>query len=261
MTTLRNFYPYKIIPIPVCFSKGVSKGLCTYLMDYEKTIVSYSGSFYVSGVEGHHILVDSGPTVEDFKLKGIPCESITPMPEALKKATGLEPQDIDILILTHLHHDHCVLTKMYKSAKVIVQKHEEDSCYNPPACYKALYNSEYIEGANLSFVNGDVINLFPGIHLLYTPGHTVGGQSVAIDTEGGRVVICGLCCWDLNFNPPEELRSLWPEVLVPGIHIDSQEAYESLLRIKKEADIIITTHDEKSYKRGICPSSKWPRVE
>jgi glyoxylase-like metal-dependent hydrolase (beta-lactamase superfamily II) len=254
-------YPYSVLPVPVIKSEGISKGLFTYLLDYEKPMTVNGGFFFINGLQGHNILVDTGPTVEDFAAHGYPCEGIKPMPEALRDAVGLTPADIDTVIFTHLHHDHCPLAKLFKHAKLIIQEDEWHAVHHSPACYRPLYNPEYVEGLNPTLVDGDVFNVFPGIHLLYTPGHTPGGQSVVIDTKDGRVIICGFCCDESNLNPPAELKAFWPEVLIPGLHVNSEDAYESAMRVKKEADYIITLHDPKTFERGVCPSPKWPKYE
>jgi len=252
-------YDYEIIPIHVMYSEPLSKGIFTYTIDYFEELSLHGGSFLIKGVEGLNILVDTGPTVEDFHNHDFPAESIKPMKQALEETTGLKPEDIDVVLFTQLHHDHCPCANLYKNAKFIVQKEEWDSCHNPPACYRTLYNPEYVEDITPTFVDGDVYEIYPGISLLSTPGHTLGTQSISVDTKEGRVIICGLCCDEDNFNPREELREIWPEVLVPGLHVDSEVAYQSMLRVKKEADYIITLHDKNSFERGVCPSPKWPK--
>ena len=230
-------YDYEILPIYVMYGEPFSKGIFTYTIDYFEPMALHGGSFFIKGVEGLNILVDSGPTVEDFHNHGFPATSIKPMAEALEAATGLKPDDIDVVIFTQLHHDHCPCATLFKNAKFIVQKAEWDSCHNPPACYRTLYNPEYVDGIKPTFVEGDVIELYPGISLLSTPGHTLGSQSISVDTVDGRVIICGLCCNEDNFNPRDDLKETWPEVLVPGLHVDNEEAYQSMLRVKREADL------------------------
>jgi glyoxylase-like metal-dependent hydrolase (beta-lactamase superfamily II) len=114
-------------------------------------------------------------------------------------------------------------------------------------------------GSDPVFVYDDTFDVLPGIHLLFTPGHTPGSQSIVVDTEEGRVIVCGLCCDEGNFNPSDEFKEFWPDVLVPGLHVNSEEAYESLRRIKREADYIVTMHDQKTFERGVCPNPSWPR--
>ena len=75
-----------------------------------------------------------------------------------------------------------------------------------------------------------------------------GCQAVAIDTEGGKAVITGFCCVRDNFFPPDDIRERvsplagYP-VIIPGIHVDSFKAYESVEKIKALADIIIPNHE------------------
>ena len=121
-----------------------------------------------------------------------------------------------------------------------------------------LYDPKPVSKLEPFLIDGNRISLFPGIHLLYTPVHTAGSQSVVVDTVEGRVIVCGICCDESNLNPPIELRDIWSEVLVPGIHINCQQAYENLLMVKREADYIITLHDALSFSRGMCPSRDWP---
>lgn len=252
-------YPYEVIGLPV-LDAGVPEGFFTYLMNYDKIVPIYCGAFFISGVKDHNIIVDSGPTKKDFSDKGYPCKEIKPLAEQLKSMIGITPKDIDTVIYTQMHHDHNPLANIYPNAKQIVQKTEWNMLHNPPACYRHLLNPEYMTGVVPTFVHGDVINLFPGISLLYTPGHTSGNQSVVVDTKMGRVIICGTCCEEANFDPPKAVQQFWPDVLVPGLHVDCQQAYESLARIKSEADYIITPHDKKHYDRGVCPSPKWPKL-
>jgi len=65
---------------------------------------------------------------------------------------------------------------------------------------------------------------------------------VAINTTKGKAIITGFCCVRENFYPPEELKKLMP-VITPGTHTDTLAAYESTLRIKGLADILIPIHD------------------
>ena len=63
-----------------------------------------------------------------------------------------------------------------------------------------------------------------------------------VDTEKGKAIICGMCTIGENFEPPEEFRQYTP-VIAPGIHTDLRDAFASLIRIKEEADIVISLHD------------------
>ncbi len=90
------------------------------------------------------------------------------------------------------------------------------------------------------------------------PGHTPGCQAVIVDTTAGKAVISGFCSIMENFFPPEDVKTTvtpfatYP-VIAPGIHTDLLEAYESVLRIKQIADIIIPMHDPDMAERDRIP--------
>jgi glyoxylase-like metal-dependent hydrolase (beta-lactamase superfamily II) len=252
-------YPYTIVPMLVLKAGPLSKGIFSYLHYYDETFTSWTGFICIKGVDGYNVLVDTGPTEEDCLRKGMPCEVVQSAPDALKASTGLNPDDIDNIIIPHLHHHPCPLSHLYKNAKFIIQEDEWHAVHNPPVCYRHLYHPEYVDSVVPTLVNGDVFNVLPGIHLLYTPGHTPGSQSVAVDTEVGRAIICGFCCSNETLYPPEELRSFWPDALVPGLHVNTEDAYESVLRVKNEADYIIQPHVKETYTSDNFPGAKWAR--
>jgi len=88
--------------------------------------------------------------------------------------------------------------------------------------------------------------IMDGIDVIYSPGHSVGGQSVAVNTAEGKAVITGFCCNDKNF------PATGPAI-APGVHIDLTEAYDSIQKIKQMADILIPLHDLSIGKRKTIP--------
>ena len=82
----------------------------------------------------------------------------------------------------------------------------------------------------MAIVDGDA-EIVPGIRVILTPGHTPGGQSVAVETDRGTAVITGFCCNADNF------PRVGPAV-TPGVHINAIEAYESAQRVKELAEML-----------------------
>jgi hypothetical protein len=69
-----------------------------------------------------------------------------------------------------------------------------------------------------------------------------------VSTSAGTVVITGFCCLQENFEPEMGPKSVYvtditPEVIPPGIHTDMLQAYESMIRVKTMADMIVPFHD------------------
>ncbi len=210
-----------------------------YLASIVEPASMYASIFYIEGAR-QKILVDAGGSAEELSRRGLPVEHIA-YPEEVLKRVGVSPDDIDLIICTHLHIDHNALGTSYKRARFIVQKKELEAALNPHPIEAPIF-SPRDSFADLDFevIEGD-IRMLDGLDILFTPGHTAGGQSVKINTEQGKVIICGLCTTRNNFFPQEiDPRSM--SVIPPSIHVNVQEAYDSLVRIKREADVIIPLH-------------------
>jgi len=83
-----------------------------------------------------------------------------------------------------------------------------------------------------------------GLEVLFTPGHSPGCQSVAVDTKKGRAIITGFCCLEYNICPPPEVAKL-QDAIPTTIVYDWKQSYDSILRLKELGDIIIASHASK----------------
>jgi N-acyl homoserine lactone hydrolase len=98
----------------------------------------------------------------------------------------LSPADVRIVINTHLHLDHCGQNAVFKHAPFFIQRSELARA----RLVKAV-TSEWFDfaGARFELLDGDA-TVADGVRVLATPGHTVGHQSVVVETpEGGAVMI------------------------------------------------------------------------
>jgi len=130
------------------------------------------------------------------------------------------------------------------NARVYVQKAELEF-FRKPHLIDHRYEPELLEGVNVVALEGDA-EIADGIRVLLTPGHTPGGQSVVVNTSRGRAVITGFCCNGENFPGRGQ-------VVTPGVHINAIEAYESAVRVREIADILIPLHDFAVGRAGRIP--------
>jgi glyoxylase-like metal-dependent hydrolase (beta-lactamase superfamily II) len=220
------------------------QGIMTYQKGYGKRVYLPIYVFYLEG-GGDKILVDTG--MEEFMVPAGAEEEtglkIMEFEDGLA-TVDLKPEDIDIVIQTHLHNDHCENTYKCANAKVYVQKEELDF-FKEPHPIDHRYYPELLDESEVVVVQGDV-EIVAGVRVISTPGHTPGGQSVAVETNMGTAVITGFCCNGNNF------PSVGPAV-TPGVHIDAIEAYESAQRVKELADILIPIHDIEVGRKGRIP--------
>ena len=234
---------YRIIPLVLLKYEG-EKGVMTFLTDYGKPIVRPFVMWYIEGA-GKNIIVDTAIEMRDYKnyhpdFNNLSMDQIMSFEEALG-SVGLTPEKVDVVIQTHLHFDHCYNTRKCVNAKVIVQEDELKFAYSSGP-FQGLYRKELFEGLNFELVKGDHA-LFNGIELIHVPGHSLGGQAVSIQTKNGKAIISGFCSIKENFYPKKTHPMAGHPVVLPGIMVDAVKAYESILKIKERADIILPLHD------------------
>lgn len=196
--------------------------------------------WYIETSEGN-ILVDAGASASTFTDKGTPETDLTSVESGLGRL-GVKPRDINIVIVTHLHCDHIALSHLYANAKFIVQRRELDYALNPHPIDAGLYDRSFFEDLNLEVIDGDT-EIASGISIFLTPGHSPGGQSIEVSTHAGKAVITGFCCTLNTFVQTREMKRRGWEVTAPLIHHDVREAYNSVLKVRQRADIILALHD------------------
>jgi len=127
---------------------------------------------------------------------------------------------------------------------VIVQKAELEF-FRDPHPIDHRYYPDVLDDMNVTVVEGDT-EIADGIDVMFTPGHTPGGQSVVVRTAKGAAIITGLCCNAENF-------PAGGGIIVPGVHLDVIQAYDSMKRIRDAAEILVPIHDLDVGKKKIIP--------
>ncbi len=107
---------------------------------------------------------------------------------------GLKPDNIDVVINTHLHFDHCGwntrreggnVVPTFPRARYYVQRGEWEHALHPTERDRASYVEEFFRPAEAltEFLDGDR-EILPGIRVELVPGHTRHLQCVRIESEG-----------------------------------------------------------------------------
>ncbi|TLY32281.1 MAG: MBL fold metallo-hydrolase [Nitrospirae bacterium] len=154
--------------------------------------------------QGKNILVDTGlgskvdPKFQDrFAVERRP-----PLDDSLKKA-GLAVEDVHMVINTHLHFDHCggnthrengQVVPAFPKAKYFVQRGEYEDAVRANERTRASYLKENftpVAHVNLwEFLDGDT-EIFPGVSVVVTGGHTAHHQAVKIQSEDKTALYLG----------------------------------------------------------------------
>ena len=160
------------------------------------------GAFVITG-DGHVTLVDAGLGKLAFSPAMAGMEGAGGMIDRLA-TLGIEPGDVDRVVQTHLHGDHCGwLTSVdddtaltFPNATVFVQRAEveywrssaADTNFGPDFTRTRI---DAVEQAGLFELLDGGHRLSPEIEIVATPGHTPGHLSVVIESEHDSAIILG----------------------------------------------------------------------
>lgn len=106
---------------------------------------------------------------------------------------GLEPGDIKLVFLSHLHFDHCHNIDLFPRAKVLVSRREWDYARapHPKDLFMPWGIHEQLEKHDLELIEGEGM-LDNRLSYFPVPGHTPGCYALEIASdERGRVVVAG----------------------------------------------------------------------
>ena len=206
----------------------------------------YQGEIYEAALkplliitDRERILIDTGigELPEKYKkfhtMKRKPDEGL----RAQLQRYGLKPENIDVIINTHLHFDHCGNNKHFTNAKFYVQADELRYAYVPDRFQKASYiRASFDVDVDYMPIQGSR-KITENVSILPTPGHSIGHQSVVIRKDGKNYVYCG---------DAAPLRENLERRNIPGVLYRSDQALQSIDKLRNiEAAVYIYSHDRK----------------
>ncbi len=234
---------------------------------WKRSLAAYS--FLIQHPEKGNVLIDLGyPEVSAEKpgaypgfpvswLMDIQMEREDHVAEKIQKA-GIGPDDVNLILFTHLHNDHMGDIRLFKSSRILVHKKEWEAAmeqgrrhgFRPdylealtPALFEFPETSPYgpFDRSLDIFGDGSII-------AVPTPGHTKGHVSYFINTGIRRFFLTGDTAWvEDNFQRPA--RKGWLTHMV--VEDDRKAQRDSLNRIhelyREQKDlVIIPGHDART---------------
>lgn len=133
-------------------------------------------------------------------------------------AAGVQPEEVDLVLITHLHVDHVgwntrlvngEWVPTFPNARYVFASAER-AFYDTPAAASRMMVFEdsvlpVIRAGLADEIGAEGGTYLPGIRFLPTPGHSVGHMSIEIASEGERALFWG----DVVHHPLQVSRADW----------------------------------------------------
>lgn len=192
--------------------------------------------FVIHHAEGP-VLVDTGVGTGHADIDSLFAPVHHPIEDGLAQV-GVDPNDVRMVINSHLHFDHCGNNRLFPGVQLVVQRIEYQAARKP-----GYTIPEWIDfpGAVWRPVDGEA-EVLSDIRVVPTPGHTPGHQSVLAARAEGVDVIAGQAVYD-----PDELDA---EASTESLdEMEAEQTSTSARRIKAaDPDRVYFSHDPRVWE-------------
>ncbi len=224
-----------------------------YLSDWDRWFDVYFYFFILRRDDGRVAIVDPGvrdvDEINPLVVKGVGSRgrfrmdmSTESVPMLLKRE-GVDPAEVDLVLLTHLHYDHCSNAKLFPNARFVVSERGWVSTLAPkhlkmvpdvlfPRDVLAYLASQARD--RLILASDDEREVAPGIDAFYMGGHTMCSQAFRVNTIQGPAILTG------------DTISLYDNLVRDcpvGLNVNLIECYDAMDKVRKQDGLVIPAHD------------------
>jgi N-acyl homoserine lactone hydrolase len=184
-------------------------------------------------------------------------------------AEGLTPDDIQYVVLTHLHFDHASNLDLFPNACAVIQRDEIFHAVDPSPTHRIYYPRDILvevvsrkRPKAIKYIDGD-FTLMEGFNLLKVPSHTAGFQVPIVTTAKGKAALVSDLGDHYHYWYPADPRAarnpkrFLSDTFLPG-DIRSSTEFEwvaAMQRVLDHADIVVPAHDSRIPMR--IPEDWW----
>lgn len=252
---------YKIYPLYCCDGSIIKSKLFYQGAPAAEVCKMQYSCFLLESEDKEYMMVDSGyPLPKDIIEGGY--EDVFPVRpnsvesmEKLLAPYGVKPTDITKIFLTHLHYDHAWNLGSFPNAKIYVQKREIEAAVHPLpmeneklraySMHPKVYKHSWINYIQQFIVVDGEVELAPGIRCILTRGHSMGSQTIIIQTIEGEYACVG------DYAP--SLDSIY-EAIPTGMCISVVDWFADYPKVKKLLDNgvkFLSNHDPRTFERKV----------
>lgn len=191
------------------------------------------------------ILVDTGFNAERAARRG---RVLQRNPVEALEVLGIAPEDVDTVVITHLHYDHAGNMDRLPNARFVLQEAEMAHATGRSMRHALLRHPfelgdvqlmvalNYAERVN--WVSGEA-EVAPGVWVHHLPGHSAGLQAVTVETRAGRLCLAS----DVAHFYDNISRGLpFPVTADVARQLDGHEAVK---RLAGRPELLIPGHDPR----------------
>ena len=155
---------------------------------------------------------------------------------------GFQPDDIDVVAVSHCHFDHAGGNESFPAAEFWLQEDEWDAANAPGSSETHYPDPAWRPVRPPRLLHGDT-PLHPGLTLLATPGHTPGHQSLRVELADGPLLVTSDAVYARQFFDPAHI----------GAASDPENARKSVERLRgfaAQGDRVFFSHDPRQAKEA-----------
>ena len=217
----------------------------------------------LKGSNGANILVDSGFYRDKFFKQWKVKDFVKPS-EAISKV-GLKPEDINDLIITHMHWDHADGMDLFPRARVWIQQDEYSyytgEAWQPGGSHGGVDAEDVLALVRVNtqgrvrLVRGDDQGGIEGIKF-YTGGrHTHASQYVSVNTKSGTAVVASdnLYLYE-NLDKRAAIAQTWDAA-------SNLKAQDRMKQLASNPRLIIPGHDPAVFTRFPTPGNGVAKID
>ena len=160
------------------------------------------------------------------------------------QAVGLAPDDIDIVVCSHLHPDHCGCNQFFKKARILVRAEELAVARSADALGAGYLPVEWDHPLDYQAVTND-LDLFDdgAIRLMHLPGHTQGtmGALVTLKHSGRFLLAADAVSIRANLDGGIIPKNTWNKDLC-------RDSFAKVRAIEADGATVICGHDDAQWQ-------------
>ena len=151
---------------------------------------------------------------------------------------GIAPDDVDLILFTHCHYDHCSTLHLFPRAQVVVPEYAWRVWHDEPEGARYLHEGfldqmEALHAAGrLTLIDEGLVA--PGLGVRWVGGHCPCSQFIYVNTAEGVAVLTG--------DTVQKYENLEQNDVI-GILTDDEQCWHALDIARTTADYVLPGHD------------------